>query len=228
MSDTENKISKYQRFETQTISRVDIKNAAYNPRQITKDAEKALRKGLKEHGLVAPITWNRRTGNVVGGHQRLKQLDALEKCGDYDLTVAVIDVDEREEAALNVQLNNQSMMGEWDLDKLADMAEEFDLDFDSMGFTASDVDILFDGDDRFSDMFDSRESEGVKADIQSIRAEREKANANERDKNQVNWYTTIVFEDEDARADFMRRISVPLYEQYVTLEQVGRAFKPQN
>lgn len=228
MSDTENKISKYQRFETQTISRVDIKNAAYNPRQITKDAEKALRKGLKEHGLVAPITWNRRTGNVVGGHQRLKQLDALEKCGDYDLTVAVIDVDEREEAALNVQLNNQSMMGEWDLDKLADMAEEFDLDFDSMGFTASDVDILFDGDDRFSDMFDSRESEGVKADIQSIRAEREKANANERDKNQVNWYTTIVFEDEDARADFMRRISVPLYEQYVTLEQVGRAFKPHN
>lgn len=228
MSDTENRISKYQRFETQTISRVDIKNAAYNPRQITKDAEKALRKGLKEHGLVAPITWNRRTGNVVGGHQRLKQLDALEKCGDYDLTVAVIDVDEREEAALNVQLNNQSMMGEWDLDKLADMAEEFDLDFDSMGFTASDVDILFDGDDRFSDMFDSRESEGVKADIQSIRAEREKANANERDKNQVNWYTTIVFEDEDARADFMRRISVPLYEQYVTLEQVGRAFKPQN
>lgn len=228
MSDTENRISKYQRFETQTISRVDIKNAAYNPRQITKDAEKALRKGLKEHGLVAPITWNRRTGNVVGGHQRLKQLDALEKCDDYDLTVAVIDVDEREEAALNVQLNNQSMMGEWDLDKLADMAEEFDLDFDSMGFTASDVDILFDGDDRFSDMFDSRESEGVKADIQSIRAEREKANANERDKNQVNWYTTIVFEDEDARADFMRRISVPVYEQYVTLEQVGRAFKPQN
>ena len=224
MSTTENKLSKYQKFDMETINREEIKNAVYNPRQITKEAEKALKKGLKQHGLVAPITWNKRTGNVVGGHQRLKQLDALERTSNYDLTVAVIDVDEREEAALNVQLNNQSMMGEWDLDKLADMAEEFNLDFEEMGFSDIDVDILFDGDDRFSTMFDGQIQDGITADIQGVRDAREKSRETLKEKNNVNFFVTVVFKDEADRDSFMRKISVPTYEEYITEAQLERAF----
>lgn len=138
--------SKYQAYETETISRDMIKNAPYNPRIMDKKAKERLRKNIAKHGLVAALTWNRRTGNLVGGHQRLEQLDALEGRKDYDLTVCVIDVDEREEATLNVQLNNPSMQGKSDLDKLANMSEEFELDLaEDLGFTESDIDFMFEG-----------------------------------------------------------------------------------
>ena len=90
--------SKYQKFTIATINRADIKNAEYNPRIMDKEAKKRLKAGLKKHGLVSTLTWNKRTGNLVGGHQRLEQLDALEKNKDYSLDVCVIDVDEAEEA----------------------------------------------------------------------------------------------------------------------------------
>ena len=73
--------SKYQAYETETISRDQIKNAPYNPRIMDDGAKKRLKKNIARHGLVSALTWNKRTGNLVGGHQRLEQLDALEKRG---------------------------------------------------------------------------------------------------------------------------------------------------
>ena len=142
-----NKISKYQKFDTQVISRADIKNADYNPRIMDKNAKQRLKKIIREHGLVSAITWNKRTGNLVGGHQRLEQLDSLEKSADYELTVCVVDVDEAEEAKLNVILNNPSVQGEWDIERLAQMTEDFDITLKDMGFTDYDIDFMFDGDD---------------------------------------------------------------------------------
>ena len=98
--------SKFQKFDMDTISRDQIHGAEYNPRIISEDAKKRLRKMLAKHGLVQPLVWNRRTGNLVSGHQRLAALDSLEKSKNYDLLVAVVDVSEREERVLNVQLNN--------------------------------------------------------------------------------------------------------------------------
>ena len=112
------KLSKYQKFEVEVISRGEIHGADYNPRVISEDARKRLKRMLAKHGLVQPLVWNRRTGNLVSGHQRLSQLDQLERSQDYDLQVSVVDVDEREEKILNVQLNNPSMQGDWDMDKL--------------------------------------------------------------------------------------------------------------
>nr|DAV56289.1 MAG TPA: ParB protein [Caudoviricetes sp.] len=215
-------ISRYQSFETETISRDKLKGAPYNPRILDKENEKRLRKGIRKFGLVQPIVWNKRTGNVVSGHQRLKQLDALEKRGDYDLTVCVIDVDDRDEATLNVQLNNVSMMGDWDMDKLADMTAEFDLSFDDMGFSQLDVDFMFDGDDRFSELFDTPEAEQVKGRLDEIKAARESGREALKDANNINFYTVVVFKDEYERNEFMRDISIPAYEQYVTCDQVRR------
>lgn len=218
-------VSKFQSFETEVINRADIANAPYNPRVMDKGAKKRLKAGLKKHGLVAPITWNRRTGNIVGGHQRLEQLDELEKSKDYELTVAVIDVDEREEAELNVQLNNTSMMGEWDFDKLADVAEEFDLTFDDMGFSDFDIDVMFDGDDRFSNLFDVPEAEEVKQGLEELKEARAASMDRLQDRNSINWYTVIVFVDEDDRRDFHRRIGVPEFEQYISVDQIERIQK---
>lgn len=81
--------SKYQAFESEVISRDQIQNAPYNPRIMDKEAKKRLKNAIRKHGLVSALTWNRRTGNLVGGHQRLEQLDALEGNQQYELTVNV-------------------------------------------------------------------------------------------------------------------------------------------
>jgi hypothetical protein len=188
-----------------------------------KAAQKRLRNNIRKHGLVSALTWNRRTGNLVGGHQRLEQLDALEKSEDYDLTVCVVDVDEREEAALNVQLNNPSMQGDWDLDKLAQVSEDFDLSMtDDLGFTQNDVDFMFDGDERFSQLFDTPEANDTKDKIDEIKRARAQGVDNLKEKNSINWYAVVVFADEKDRDAFFKEISVPKYEEYITAEQIRR------
>lgn len=163
---------------------------------------------------------NRKLG---GGHQRLEQLDSLEKDKDYELTVCVIDVDEREEAALNVQLNNPSMQGEWDFDKLAMMTDEFDLDLkDDLGFTETDIDLMFEGDDRFSQLFETQEGENMRGDLEAVKAARKESAEKLKERNSIDWYTVIVFENEKDRDNFMKEISIPKYEQYITEEQVRR------
>lgn len=217
--------SKYQKFTIETINRADIKNAEYNPRVMDKEAKKRLKAGLKKHGLVSTLTWNKRTGNLVGGHQRLEQLDALEKNKNYSLDVCVIDVDPAEEAVLNVQLNNPSMQGDWDLDKLAQITEEFNIGFDEMGFSKLDVDFMFDGDDRFTELFETPESEEVKQGLEEVKAARQAGKERLEERNNINFYSVIVFEDEAAKAEFYRKINVPLSEEYLTADKVLRLEK---
>lgn len=215
-------VSKFQTFEAETISRSQIKNAEYNPRIMGEDARKRLKRSIQKSGLVSALTWNRRTGNLVGGHQRLEQLDALEKSPDYELTVCVIDVDEREEAKLNVQLNNPDSQGEWDLDKLAGIAEEFDLSLEDMGFSKLSGEILFDGDERFTELFNTPEADAEKGKLRAIKEDRGNMKERLKKENAVDYYVTVVFADGQEREQFLRSIHVPASEGFVTAEQVYR------
>ena len=54
-----------------------IKPAAYNPRKDLKPGDPEydkLKRIIGKYDLVEPLVWNRQTGNLVGGHQRLKIL----------------------------------------------------------------------------------------------------------------------------------------------------------
>ncbi len=51
---------------------MDLKPAEYNPRTISDDQLERLKKSLEEFGDLSGIVFNRQTGNLVGGHQRLK------------------------------------------------------------------------------------------------------------------------------------------------------------
>lgn len=214
--------SKFENFEVETIHRSRIKNAEYNPRYMGEREKKRLRAALKENGLVSALTWNRRTGNLVGGHQRLEQLDALEKNEDYELTVCVVDVDEKQEAKLNVQLNNPSMQGEWDVDKLYEMTQDFDLSMEDMGFSSTDAAYLFDGDEKFVDLFETPEAQEEKGKLKQIKEARQGMSTEYKNEQRADFMLMVVFKDAEERADFMRRIHVPGYEQYVTLEQIER------
>lgn len=117
--------------------------AAYNPRKDLKPGDREyekLKRSIVEFGYVEPVIWNRRTGNVVGGHQRLKVLVDM---GQTEIDCVVVDLDLRREKALNVALNK--IQGDWDEEKLASLMAEFDAtDFDVSltGFEASEVDAL--------------------------------------------------------------------------------------
>ena len=52
----------------------DLSPAPYNPRRITAEAKRRLGTSLHEFGDIGGITWNRRTGHLVTGHQRVAEL----------------------------------------------------------------------------------------------------------------------------------------------------------
>lgn len=111
-------------MEIRTLKAAKIKAAEYNPRRDLQpeDAEyEKLRRSIEEFGYIEPIIWNERSGNVVGGHQRLKVL--LEK-GVEDIEAVVVDLDEKDEKILNVLLNK--VKGRWDIGKLADLLQQLD------------------------------------------------------------------------------------------------------
>ncbi|MDR0905779.1 MAG: ParB N-terminal domain-containing protein [Oscillospiraceae bacterium] len=124
----------------------EISPAAYNPRKTLAagDAEyEQIKRSIEHFGMVEPIVWNRRTGNIVGGHQRYTVLCDM---GIDEFDVSVIDIDELQEKSLNIALNKIS--GEWDDDKLSVLLEELAADADEMlasltGFTQAELDELF-------------------------------------------------------------------------------------
>lgn len=127
-----------------TIAIGKINAAPYNPRVDLRpgDAEyEKLRRSIGEFGLVEPLVWNRRTGNLVGGHQRFKVL--LEE-GITHAEVSVVDLPPERERALNLALNRIS--GEWDEEKLARLLDELSrtpgLDLALTGFDPPEIDEL--------------------------------------------------------------------------------------
>jgi hypothetical protein len=126
-------------FEIIEVPRDKLLGASYNPRIITDNERKKLRAGIKRHGLVAPITWNKRTGNIVGGHQRLRELDALAGTADYTLKVAAVDVDDVREKEINLLLNNAMAMGDWDLPKLEQILRTNTLQVEGTGFDIAEM-----------------------------------------------------------------------------------------
>jgi len=111
--------------------------AKYNPRTISSDSLGRLTKSLSELGNLQPITWNAKTGNIVGGHQRLKCYSAL---GKDEVEVWAVWLDEVQEKAANIALNKLS--GEFDMPKLKDILEEIDvgeIDVDITGFSLEEI-----------------------------------------------------------------------------------------
>ena len=122
----------------------DLLPADYNPRKDLKpgDAEyEKLKRSIEQFGYVEPVIWNKTTGRVVGGHQRLKVLIDM---GITEVECVVVEMDESKEKALNVALNKIS--GDWDKDKLALLIADLqgeDFDVSLTGFEPAEIDAMF-------------------------------------------------------------------------------------
>ncbi|ASS77219.1 transcriptional regulator [Tumebacillus algifaecis] len=105
-----------------TIPVEQINPAPYNPRRDLQPGDpefEKLKRSMETYGYVDPLIWNKRTGNLVGGHQRFKVLVAA---GATEVDVSVVDLDDSSEKALNITLNKVS--GDWDDVKLASLLDE--------------------------------------------------------------------------------------------------------
>lgn len=162
--------NKYENFEIQVVKRSEIHEADYNPRTISDEARKKLKKWFSEKGKgqLAPITVNKTTMTVVSGHQRLSVLDALCKYPqtDYQLTVSMTELDEKTEVEANVFMNNKSAQGDFDYEKLGELHQMFpDISFtDDMGFNESDVSLIFSDSDIPDVLGESEEAQQINSD----------------------------------------------------------------
>ncbi|WDL98141.1 ParB N-terminal domain-containing protein [Alicyclobacillus sp. ALC3] len=155
-------------MDIQTIPVGKINPAPYNPRLDLQpgdpDYEK-LKHSMIEFGFVEPLVWNKRTGNLVGGHQRFKVL--VDEMKTDKVQVSVVDLDDAHEKALNLALNK--IEGDWDRDALKDLLQELDtgeIDLYLTGFDEEEIERMMtevhkevDGDetdlsDKVSDKFE--------------------------------------------------------------------------
>ncbi len=119
------------------ISVTKLNPAAYNPRKISRESLRVLKKGIQEFGLVDPLIVNKDM-TIIGGHQRFK---ACLEIGFKAVPCVVLDLDKSKEKALNLALNKIS--GEWDKTKLERLLKELEApDLELTGFDGEELDRL--------------------------------------------------------------------------------------
>lgn len=64
----------------------------------------------------------------MGGHQRLSALDAIMNRADYELDVIEVDLSEKDEARLNIALNNPDLQGTYNFAAIDQLCKEMGLD----------------------------------------------------------------------------------------------------
>ena len=120
------------------VSIEQLKEPPYNPRKSVRDDpefHKKLTQSLQSFGYIEPIVWNKRTGFVVGGNQRLQ---VLKDMGEKEVEVVIVDFDDPTEKAANLALNKVS--GEWDMPKLQELMASLDKDIQKLtGFENEEI-----------------------------------------------------------------------------------------
>jgi len=101
-------MAKFREGKIEVKKLADLIPTPYNPREISKQAFKGLSASIDRFGLLTRIVWNQKTKHIISGNQRYKYL--LDK-GVTETEVVVVDLDNNEEIALNITLNNPHVRG---------------------------------------------------------------------------------------------------------------------
>lgn len=184
------------------VHRSQLKGAPYNPRSISAPARRKLKLGIKKLGMLGPIIWNKRSGNIVGGHQRLGIMDQLQHGQSYQVTVAAVDLDEKEEREGNLLLNNAGAMGEFDVAKLEAVLSFPDLDVEAAGWDRGDIHKIFGA---IGEATAEATDEAAGAMAEAVKATTDKYKemvSKSFDKNDDQFYMVVVFKNHDARKAF--------------------------
>ena len=235
-------INKFFKSESLEVQRSEIHLADYNPRTISDEARKSIKRGIKKYGLLGGLIVNKRTGmRLVSGHQRLSVMDELNKFpdNDYTIRVDVIDVDQTQEKELNILLNNPNAQGQWDFDALRKLIP--DIDYKDAGLTEEDLNLIgvdfmlqTEEENSLADSLNElmlpvqekkeAEKEEKKEHRKQVKEEVKKA-AQEKAKD-LDAYVMLSFDTFEAKSAFMQRFGYDQYEKFlkgeVFSEQVER------
>jgi ParB-like nuclease family protein len=196
--------NKYERFESAVIHRSELKNAPYNPRILNDHERRRLQAGIKKNGLLAPITWNARTGFIVSGHQRMAVLDSLNGTADYTLTVSKVDLTDAEEKEANLLFNNPGAQGDWDLVKLDELLKDSTIELVGTGFDMADVyRLLGDAPGRSAGEVDE-----LATKLRENREAYDKIVSNSAARDKEAFYLVLVFRDDLDRDDFCKAFAL--------------------
>jgi len=147
-------------MDIRTFQLKDLRPSEYNPRTITPEALQGLQQSIEKFGYIQPLIVNwpdvLEPPVIVGGHQRLKVLQAQ---GVKEAKCIVVNFDPVTEKAANVALNAETISGDWSLEglesilaelsvefpefediNLDELADSLDIDLDSLGEDDSDKD----------------------------------------------------------------------------------------
>lgn len=225
--------TEYQSGTVELLWRSDIREHPMNPRTISEAAKKKLRASVKEIGVMDTPVFNRLTGRLVGGHQRLHTIDFLEKFrvtddgpkNDYQIEVSVVEMDEAQEAKALVRLNNQNLQGGWDAELLRELNLAQGISFEEMGFDRVDMEIMFDDAAaptlvEFDGDAQARETRDA---LQDIKADRKAMNERQQKDNNGDWYVTIVCKDAEEKHRLMRLLKLPKGESFISPVEIFAA-----
>ena len=226
--------NKYENFVIKTIDRENISAAPYNPRKISDDARKKLKKFIKskDGGLLAPLVWNERTGTLVSGHQRLSVLDMLHNGKPYKLTIAATDQDESSEIKANLFMNNPSAQGEWDVDILSNIVAEYpDIDLSESGFTDDDIKVLIP--DFEVPEIDVQDVSTQQYSTEEFRERKKKTRDSTRESNadgngllsKSDFSVSVVFNTSEEKRNFMADLGLKETDRYIPGRLLSMAFK---
>lgn len=169
-------------------------------------AKKKLEKIIKKHKLVEALVWNKRTGNLVGGHQRLAIVDAFEGSQDYSLDMATIDVPLRQEKALNIELNNYTAQGEFDPELLRELLASDDFAMADVELTPFDLASIAPGIDTaaLDDATAAIVADTVKSEekLRELQEHRRSEQAKGSAKRDLEFTTTLIFASRERAEQF--------------------------
>jgi hypothetical protein len=217
------------------IKRSEIHLSDYNPRKITAKAKALLKKNIKGHGLMGGIIWNKVTGNLVAGHQRITILDELQGYpeNDYLIRVELVELTEQQEKEQNIFLNNKNAQGEYDNALLAGLIG--DIDYKAAGLDDSDLKIIQlevpnitfgPADSIQNDMksmdapYNQAKQIDKEANKQKVIAEKEAIKQRIESRQQEGEpFVTLSFQNFDHKAEFMERFGYEPYEKILPGEE---------
>ncbi len=84
-------------IKTKLVKVDSVNEAPYNQMEITDEELEGLENSMQRFGCVDLLVLNKRSNNIVGGHQRLK---ILKKNNVESAKMVIVDLDEIEEKAL--------------------------------------------------------------------------------------------------------------------------------
>ena len=206
---------KLKQSETIFINRSEIKFAAYNPRKKDPKVVESLKKNFKKVGFMGGIIWNKTTGNLVGGHKRIEAMDLIHNYNgenEYQIKVEAVELDEKTEKEQNIYLNSKSQQGKDDLELMAVLIEEIDIE--AAGIEESYIEIIeavvpnvsFGSNSEILD-----DIKGVKKSFEERKAEMKQLKKDIRQsvgEGQRESHFTVQFKTYDEKADFLESIGI--------------------